>query len=420
MYAKLKIFLVITLLLPVAAVSAYFPVNLFRVDDKHLHPEYIPGRCAQFSFSAEGAIRIEGRNDEEPANILQIWQPKQDAFSMVQGFAPTSTIGQLLTSLQGAGVTGAGNQGKFTVTGDLSLFKGIFALRYQLPHNLVIGLHLPLYHTKLCNVNWLELTGEVTAADLFLRQNLTGDNFFTNVNTLGDGLLLQGYSRTGVGDLTAMLEWFKDLPQKKALLSNVRLNARFGLSFPTGKKKDEDQLFSIPFGLDGSVGLIAGGGLDLSLRYYLQAGIDVAFLHQFSHVKKRRIKTHEDQTDLLLLQKEESIKDPGFSQRFTLYLEGHKFYKGFSLRLAYQFWKHGEDKICLLSNDFSTEVANTAEHLDDWTIHNFVFTLNHDFCGCFDEYSWVEPEFSFFYKLPFNGRRSVLAHTLGAQLTFSF
>ena len=55
------------------------------------------------------------------------------------------------------------------------------------------------------------------------------------------GLDISSWSKTGIGDLSLMVEWLRDFPQPKPLLKNVRLNLRGGISIPTGVKKDEDK-----------------------------------------------------------------------------------------------------------------------------------------------------------------------------------
>ena len=115
----------------------------------------------------------------------------------------------------------------------------------------------------LKNVQWVNKTLNVSAGDQSVRQNLTND-FFANVATLGDGLYLGDWSRTGIGDLVLMMDWVQDFYQYKPLLKNTRVNWRIGFNFPTGLREDEDKVFARPFGFDGALGLIFGFGWALT------------------------------------------------------------------------------------------------------------------------------------------------------------
>ena len=112
-------------------------------------------------------------------------------------------------------------------------------------------------------------------------------------------------------------------------------------------------------------------------------------------------------------------KEFGFSQKFNLSLEAHTESKNVYFRTSYQYMKHGEDKLFIFSNDFSNVIANTAKSLEEWTNHSFLFDVGYrakektKFIG-------VIPQISFFYKLPFNGKRSVLMHSIGITGSISF
>ena len=143
------------------------------------------------------------------------------------------------------------------------------------------------------------------------------------------------------------------------------------------------------------------------------------FLQLFGTTKERRIKTDTDQTDLFLLAKTKTFKEIGFNQRFNLYLEAHKFFRGFSFRAAYEYFKHGEDKIWLFDNQFSNFPANTAQSLRGWTTHEILFILKYDPIDYWKCKNFV-PRVDLFYKYPFNGTRAVLASTIGVDFSLSF
>jgi len=370
----------------------------------------------QYNVILEHGFGTQAFNEDgNMTNVLRIWNSSQDALAMLNGFSPLSAIGQLRTKI---GAPDDGVRGHFLVDGDLRYHAGVgLSVRMGLPYHLCVGLHLPFYAFSLRNVCWQNQTKNLTVDDARVQQYLT-NNFFANVTALGDGLNLQGWQRSGLGDLTVLAEWVQNFKQQKDFLHNVLLQARFGVGIPTGKKTDEDKIFALSFGTDGGWYLVIGGGLTASVANYLRAGFDVELTHIFSVNKLRRIKTNVEQTELLLLQKAYALKNYGLTQRFNLFLEAYRFFDGLSAKVGYQFIRHGDDSLSVQGNNFSTFIANTAKSLEEWTQHNLFFFVSYD--GDHDPDAWVHPYASLFVELPFNGQFIAHNKVIGAVLSIDF
>ncbi len=347
---------------------------------------------------------------------LRIWNADQDAIKMLDGFSDDTAIGQrrILVNANDDGV-----RGHYIVDGDFSAAGFALSGRWALPHSFAIAAHFPFYHMKLSNVSWCNETKDITADDARTRKYLT-DDFFNNVYTLGDGLELGSWKRTGFGDMSLFFEWCQDFKQDKEILKNVRVNARAGLGFPTGKPRDEDKIFALPFGQDGAMSAVFGAGLDLTFSTFARLGLDVELTHVFANTRCRRIKTNYNQTELLLLAKTKVLKDFGLSQQFTLYGELYRLWDRVSFKLGYQFFKHGEDSLHIYDQVYSDHIARTANSLEEWTTHNCFISLSYDY-PCEDECDCrVHPYVSVFAKLPFNGKFSVQNNLLGAVVGIDF
>lgn len=391
-------------------------MNFLRPYDTLIAPEVYDDSLFQITFYGEGGVdnaRSFARNGSQ-TNVLQIYSSTQNAITMLDGFDPLSPIGQKRIAID---TTDFNSRGIFCVDGELNVdWAGAFsAYWFFLPH-IYVSAYLPFFKMELKDVCWQQVNPDTTS---LLATELTND-FFDNVCRLGDGLDLCGWKRTGVGDLTTFLQWFMDYPQERPLLTNVRLNGRFGINIPTGKKVDEDKTFAIPFGYDGATGLIFGGGMDLDIGYHLRAGMDIELLHLFGNSRCRRIKTNEDQTELLLLQKLPVYKDYGITQRFNLYWQLYKLFGGFSFKFGYQFFKHGGDEISFSSDTFSVKVANTDKRLQSYTMHHLVLNASYDFAGHVSEDAWVRPYVSLYGRVPVNGKLSALAPMIGGVISLSF
>jgi hypothetical protein len=272
---------------------------------------------------------------------------------------------------------------------------------------------------KLNNICFNDLTGTSNAEDILVRNDLT-NNICQSVALFDPSLNLRGWNRSGFGDFAFTAEWLQSFPQKKPWLRNVDLNLRAGLTMPTGVKANVNDILSIPFGFDGSWGFFANGGINVNWWDHVRGGVDFLILHLFGNIRERRIKIQQDQTDFLFLAKARAHTDYGFTVRYNLFLEFYRIFRGFSAGAAYQFWRHAEDRLTLCSDVYSNAIANTAQNLEEWNIHQFIFMLKYNFMCDLAENSFLNPELMFFYKMPVDGKRAILYNAAGVQLTFSF
>lgn len=406
------------LLLLIGMAQSCLGMNLLRPYDSLIRPMYTNDYRWQISIWGATGISDKGFNScNDHTNVLRIWQADQNALAMLQGFSDQSAIGQKNVEVN---ADDDGVRGHFCVSGDLkNRFSGMFAARVFFKDTWSLSVYLPLYSMALKNVCWLDQTKHVTDEDERVHELLT-DDFFNNVCELGCGLDLQEWQRTGVGDLTLLVEWSRDFAQAKPMLKNVRVNWRAGVGIPTGLRQDFDKVFAIPFGYDGAFSLPFGFGLDLYFDFYVRAGFDVQLTHVFGNTRERRVKTSEGQTDLLFLEKMDVYKDFGLTQQFNLYGQVYKIFNAFSFLLGYQFIKHGKDAVALCpGSGFSAVVANSAESLREWTLHQMIVRADYELGAHFEDPS-VYPRFSFFAQIPFNGKRVAATTNIGVTVALDF
>jgi hypothetical protein len=352
---------------------------------------------------------------DEQVNAAQFLNSNQDGLAMLNGFNPSTAIGQLRLQVD---ANDDGVRGHFNVCADLrELFTTIFGAYYKFHDNFWVAGYLPVMGQRLTNVNWNNQTLSLTASDARVQNYLTND-FFTNVCDLGS-LQLGSWKRIGVGDAVVMVEFLKNYPQRRDILHNVMLNWCCGFNIPTGLPRDEDKILAFPFGYDGSWGVIFGGGLRVNLADIIQLGADIRLTHLIGNTRCRRIKTSPDQTEFLLLAKAPAFKDFGMIQLFSLYMQTYHIARGLTLLAGYQFLKKGLDTLQLETCEFSNIIANTALSLREWMVHQVVLNATYDFHYDFPDAS-VSPQASIFMRLPFDGRRSVAFSTIGFMFALEF
>ncbi len=397
--------------------SSLQAMNILQPWEPLVRPDYSSARMFQvYSLVEAGYNQLGLNSDGTHVNVLQIYNREQNALKMLDGFPVSSCIGQKRIQVD---ADDDGVRGHFNVCGDLKLLAAFsFNLRCFFTDAFSVGFYFPFLSMRLNDVYWQNLTQDIDEQDFRVRELLT-DHFFSNVCALG-GPSLGSWHRTGPGDATIMLEWYRDFRQNKPMLKNVRINWRVGLTMPTGLRADEDKLFAIPFGYDGAFSIPYGLGLDLILATHLRVGVDVQLTHVFDNTRLRRIKTDLDQTDLLLLQKVWAHKDWGMVQRFDLYVELYRFLSGLSAKVGYQYLKQGDSTLSFACNEYSSRIANTAQSLQDYTMHMIIPKINYDFQAQLGPDCRVRPQIGLFGRFPFNGKRVALVSTLGVALSFDF
>lgn len=403
----------------VTAGCAYGMNLLLRPYDTLIRPEVYLDADYQLSMWMESGVRpAQGFNDHGlRVNPFAIWNVDQNALAMLQGFASDSPLTQLRNALD---AQDDGLRGHLLFNGDMQLDWGgaVGARWYFLPHAWFTA-YLPFYKVRLSDVCFADRTAQVSSADLRVRNMLTTP-IREIIDEFGNGLDLNGWKRSGPGDLNVMIEWLFPFEQQRPLLKLVEVDARVGFTFPTGLKADEDKLLAFPFGYDGAVGILYGGGLNVQLGYCFKAGFDVQLLHLFGNTRERRIKTAVDQSDILLLAKMPAYKDYGLTQRFNLFVQAYHVWGGLSALVGYQFLKHGEDHLALNSCEYSSFAANSAVSLDEWIVHSMEFNLHYDFAETWCQNTCWAPQLSLFSRLPFNGKRSIAFTTVGVMLAVDF
>lgn len=396
------------------------PINLFQPYDVLVKPQRPPLHTWDLMVGYEGAFHIRGYMEDEDfsgqhvicgkGNVLQLWQKTQDAIAAFKGQPSTSE---------------AGAQSQFFNINDDNRTHGIFcphaclhipvnmlfALQCCLPWNLTFGAYLPYRIAKLDDVIWREQATDVTF------EQLTSPDLITKMETVGN-MSLRGWKRQGVGDLMLQLEYYRHFPQAKPYLRNVGIDVRGGFLVPTGLKTDPDKLLAFPFGYDAGLGIMIAGRLELWYIHHLRLGIDVELLHLFGNNRQRRITTDPAQTDLFLLTKSSTFKDPGFVQHYTIYADLFQAWRGLSARLAYQYTKHNEDRYYPCAQGVNFTTVNDAESLQEGTTHSVIAALSYEWNRPLNA-CW-KPSISLFYKHGFNGKRALLVDSVSCVMSVAF
>lgn len=414
------------LLLLNAASSLAIPfTNLFDPYDILLVKPFNKNRCFDFYVATEGALNtrafqadpddmINLYNEVYPdrtkseaqfsrnVEVLKIWQPSQNIFNSLH---PQQFVEKDLVEVHG----------QLSIPANM-----MFAAHCSLPWDIMIGVYLPLYVVSLKNVRWDE------PKNPDLQQKVSQQ--LGNLEQAGKFSLHDDWQQVGIGDLAALVWWARGFPQAKRWLKLVNVNARGGLTFPTGKDANLNNIFGLPLGNNAGVGFLMGGNIELGLFDHLKFGLDAEFLQLLGSRKTRRFKHQPYETDLVFTEpfgdlyleqvshypEAQTFSDPGFLQHYTIYMAGYDLC-GAAVTLAYQHKRQHETTYMLNTANVNPQIVDIAESLQDWTMHNIVCMVDYA-----HEFKSVTPTFTAFIKYGFNGKRVISCNTVGAQISLDF
>lgn len=409
-----KKILALLLVCSVYDIFSIYPLELNRFDYVMFMPDRYRACQLEFGMLLDGATNIKGRNTSgDHVNIMKTYYDSQDALAMIRGFDPNSEIGQLAAKLNT--VNDDGVRGHIDFNAKMHAQELAFVARYFLPKGFYIDAFLPFAFLELKDLQYTDLTQATTFQDFLTREFLT-KNLKDLVYTLG-GLKLQNWQQSGFGDLVLQLGWNNNFVQDRPWLKNVKTSLYGGATFPTGLKRDEDLVFSVPFGYDGAYGVFLGGTLEVTWCDMFVGGVDVRFLHLFGHTKNRRIKTDANQTDILLLAKANAYLDSGIIQQYFLYLQARRFFRGMSFSVFYDHLTQHDDELFIKGLCYSSNTANErTQWLEGWSLHSLIFMLS---------YEWKNecaqgPRVSLFYRQGLNGKNALLGSFIGAEFNYGF
>jgi|GEM_PF-6409531 len=389
------------------------PVNLVIPYDPFIVPrELFAGQRVQCTVYGECGARngyaLNSHGDR--VNPLSLWNDTENVVTMLNGSHDPDVI-ELRNRI---GDPKTQNSGKVRLFGEFKeKFAAVLACKGNVIDFFYLAIYLPFYGYELRDVRYEDDTGTEFVSDQIIRTEIT-DDLVNTMQQLGN-LDIGPWSRSGTGDTTIAMEWYKTFVQDRPLLKSVSAQIHAGVTLPTCRRANVNKLLAFSFGSNGAFSIPFGGAIDLQYGPYLHCGLDVLLIHTFAATEKRRIKTARDQTEMLLLNVAESYIDFGLTQRFLLYAALQDLIARCSIMVAYDFEKQGEDIVYVRGNEFQTTVAQTALCFDDRTMHQFIGTFGYQ-----QEFSAGVCSVSFVTRVPFNGKRVLLVPTVGFSVSFAF
>jgi hypothetical protein len=419
------------ILLISSSAGAFAPTNFFTPNDPNLR---LPITSSPFRLGIQaeyGSTSSAYDWDSKKHNVLRIYDQAENIIPMLLSNQNRGAqnvddfINANINPLNIPAITADPTSSDSSVAFDGDFKQADITIfgKYKFPQHFLEGhLHwytyLPIRNAQVKNIRFSEITAKIPG----IHDNLTKDftTFQTALNLfMPTPLDLGSWSKTGIGDLTMLLEWFRWFKQDNSLFKSVDIYFRGGLTAPTSERRDINKAFSVALGNDGAWGIPFGIGLGLQAKYKIKLGVEADFLALCDHTDLYRLKTDINQTEHLLLQTGRATKSYGLTWTFNAYAKGVDLWQGLSLKAAYEYTKHDSDNLTQKTNDFDYSIINTANSLKEWNVHNLIFQLNWDAFRVNKKIPG-SPLLSAFCKIPLNGKNIIAPYTVGGQLAFNF
>ncbi len=299
----------------------------------------------------------------------------------------------------------------YSIYGDFHITEALFSYIQNAAKGFFVQVYLPVRQLKI--------------DDICFKDCSPTDEICPNINTpiwqafkcKFDDILCkydlskEAFKKTGIGDLSLLLGWTYNY-QDTEVLDFVDVTFRFGLLAPTGAKKDEDKIFSLPLGYNGHVGIPLSGDFSVGLYEWLTiwAHIDAIF---FADVTRNiRMKTGLYQSGLIKLAKGKAKIDRGSLWNAGIFIKADHIYRGLSFLFGYIFSKQNSIDISPCDDCFSSAIANSDEMLKGWKMHTLNFLAEYDFTK---EDSTVGTRIGLFYNLEIGGKRLFKTNMVGGN-----
>jgi hypothetical protein len=196
---------------------------------------------------------------------------------------------------------------------------------------------------------------------------------------------------------------------------------KFGILVPTGAKRDEDQVFSLPLGYNGHWGVPISADLALGLYDWLTFGGHIDALFFAKTTREIRMKTALYQSGLIKLTKGKVDIDRRSLWNAGLYLKGDHIARGLSLLFGYTFSNQNATTLETCDCCLDPSIINSDEMLQGWKMHTVHFWTEYDFSK---EDSRVGVRLAAFYNLQVSGKRVFKTNTgggsIGVDLSWNF
>ncbi len=217
----------------------------------------------------------------------------------------------------------------------------------------------------------------------------------------------------GLSDSTLFLGWSYSY-EDTCYLDFIDTTIKTGVLFPTGKKRNPDELFSIPFGYNGFYAIPLSWDISIGAFDWLTFGFHADTLFFIKRTKCLRMRTPDEATSgiIVLGQGLAEVKH-GTVWRMGTYIKADHFFGGLSFLLAFAYEQKNKSIVTPCDDQFDPCQVNEDPRFNKWARSLTHIQLEYDFAK---EDSCVGTRFGLFYDHEMTGLRTFNINPFGGFL----
>jgi len=425
----LFIFLSGVIIIKTDSIHAIDNAHFYRATNLFLEPRFERDLLTTFEITFGGGYTKKGRNAH--GNTV----PLLDTFGLhnmhdlgVNVPGKNTNNQEDIILIQLARTPGRGTQtdcgdcvpkpqfGFFSIGGEFSIFESNLFFIQNIACGFFTQVHLPIRRIKIDHICFKD----ISPTDMICPNSTTPiwqvfKEQFCEILKRYD-LSAGPVHETGIGDLSILAGWTNS-HQDTTVLDFIDTTFKFGILAPTGKQRDENQIFSIPLGYNGHFGFPFSATVALGLYEWLTLAAHIDAIVFLSKTKKIRLKTAFDQSGLIKLASGKAIIDRGVVWNAGLFAKADHICRGISFLLGYSFAQQNKDTLTTCNPCFDACIANSDETLQGFNMHTIHLWAEYDFTQS-DACGGVRV--ALFYNNQIGGKRIFKTNVIGGDVGIDF
>ncbi len=288
------------------------------------------------------------------------------------------------------------NFAKLSIDGTFNIIESNLSYTHNFSHGFLLFFHLPIRSLHIKNTSFLDLAPNNTSPEW---QTLL--HSFEPIMNYYD-IDISSTKQAGMGDFTTLIGWTHNYQDTK-VLDFIDGTFTLGVLTPTGKKKNENKLFSLPLGYNGHWGFPVNGELSLGMYEWITLGAYVHGLFFLNNKQCTRLKTSPQQSGIIKLATGTVDAKKGATWNTGLFFKADHFIYGLSFITAYSY--SGEQNSILTpcnSPLLNYATINSDRSLKGWSMHTFHFAAEYDFA---QQNTKTAPRMGVFYNYQITGKQ---------------
>jgi hypothetical protein len=425
---KYKIIFLIGTLAGLDTIQALDNPHFYRATNMFLEPRLERDYLSTFTATLGGGSTHQGRsanNSIVPLFDIYGTQRFQDLNVNTPFTNPDNPYNQLLNDL--ATLPQRADFATLSISGRFNIIEANLSFAQNLSKGLFLFFHLPVRRLQISDIAFIDLSPDDT---IFPNKNTpVWQEVFQNIYPLLANYQLNACptTSTGVGDLSSWIGWTHNY-QETTILDFIDVTCMTGFLAPTGKKRNENKLFSLPTGYNGHWGFPLCLMASLGFYEWVTIGGYVNSLFFLNKERSMRIKTDCAQNGIIKLACSGVSDHRGPLINTGCYFKADHVGHGVSVTAAYSFASQQKSRltpcnpllrplILSLSKDegqaaLLSDIVNSDSTLAGWNMHTFNFSAEYDFAR---EDSAVGNRIGLFYNLQVAGKRVFDTNVVGGS-----